>query len=73
MSGPTLGIQSGRMFTSDALQQMVADHRSRMMAQACDARAVHAAAAIRTGRSGRRRHVPSWRPLIRTGATLRHS
>lgn len=40
---PTLGAHPGVMFTLDAVQQIVADHRSHLMAEAETARAIHAA------------------------------
>lgn len=58
MWAPTLEAHPGVMFTTDAVQQIVADHRSHLLAEAEIARAVDGAVAptdsTRATRHGRR-------------------
>lgn len=53
MSAPTSGAQSGHMFTSDAVQQLAADHRRTMMAEARSARTINAASVAGRSRGHR--------------------
>lgn len=67
---PTLGAHSGPMFTWNAVEEVAADHRRRMMAQAEASRRRHGGAKtpaetpvetpVRTGRS-------RWRPGMAFG------